>query len=145
MNEKTTNAIHWSFWVIGIVALVWNILGSINFFMHMNPDVLASYRASERVIVEGRPLWATGGFALAVFGGTLGCLLLLLRRSAAYYTLIASCLGVLVTMTHTLSMGIDFGTGEIVGILFMPLAVAAFLVWYAKYAELRGWIVKTSS
>lgn len=89
MNEKTIESVHWSFWVIGAVALIWNVMGVINFFVQMNSDVLAAYRESERAIVEGRPAWATGGFAIAVFGGVLGCLLLLFRKSVAYYLFIA--------------------------------------------------------
>ncbi|MEE9598378.1 MAG: hypothetical protein V3V96_16525 [Acidiferrobacterales bacterium] len=140
MNDETVGGVHWSFWAIGAVALIWNVMGVINFFVQMNPDVLATYRESERAIVEGRPAWATGAFAIAVFGGALGCLLLLLRKSAAYYLLIASLLGVIVTMTHTLGVGIDFGLGEILGIILMPLVVAAFLIWYSKRAQSKGWI-----
>jgi hypothetical protein len=140
MNDKTVGDVHWSFWLIGVVALIWNVVGVINFFMQMNPDVLAVYRESERAIVEGRPVWATGAFALAVFGGALGCVLLLLRKSTAYYLFIGSLLGVIVTMTHTLGIGIDFGLGEILGIILMPLVVAVFLIWYSKQVESKGWI-----
>ena len=140
MNDKTVGSVHWSFWVIGAIALIWNVMGVINFFVQMNPDVLAAYRESERAIVEGRPLWATMGFAMAVFGGAFGCLLLLLRKSAAYYLFVASLLGVIVTMTHTLGLGIDFGLGELLGIILMPLVVAAFLIWYSKNAKSKGWI-----
>ena len=140
MNAETVRRIHWSFWVIGAVALIWNAAGVINFFAQMNPDVLAAYRVSERAIVEGRPAWATGAFAIAVFGGTLGCLLLLLRKSAACYVFIASLLGVIVTIAHSLGVGIDFGLGEILGIILMPLVVAVFLIWYSKLAEGRDWI-----
>ena len=140
MNKETVGGVHWSFWVIGGLSLIWNVMGVVNFFMQMNPDVLGAYRESERAIVEGRPVWATGGFALAVFGGAVGSLLLLLRKSVAYYLFIASLLGVSVTMTHALGVGIDFGPGEIVGIILMPLVVAGFLVWYSKQAENKGWI-----
>ena len=140
MNDENVGGVHWSFWAIGAVALIWNVMGAMNFFVQMNPDILAAYRESERAIIEGRPAWATGAFAIAVFGGTLGCLLLLLRKSAAYYLFIASLLGVTVTMIHTLDVGIDFGLGEILGIILMPLVVAAFLIWYSKQAENKGWI-----
>ena len=140
MNDKTVGGVHWSFWAIGAVALIWNVIGAINFFWQMNADALAAMPESHRAIVEGRPVWATGGFAIAVFGGALGCLLLLLRKSAAYYLFIASLLGVIVTMIHTLGVGIDFGLGEILGIILMPLVVAAFLIWYSKQAESKGWI-----
>ncbi len=140
MNDETVRRVHWSFWVIGAFTLIWNVAGVANFFAQMNPDVLAAYRESERLIVEGRPAWATGAFAMAVFGGALGCLLLLLRNSAAFYLFIASLLGVIVTMIHTLGVGIDFGPGEILGIILMPLVLAAFLIWYSKLAESKGWV-----
>ncbi len=140
MNDETVPNVHRSFWIIGAVALVWNVMGVINFFVQMNPDMLAAYRESERAIIENRPAWATVAFAITVFGGSLGCLLLLLRKSVAYYLFIASLLGVIVTMTHTLGAGIDFGLGEILGIILMPLVVAAFLIWYSKQVQSKGWI-----
>jgi hypothetical protein len=140
MKDERVGGVHWSFWAIGSIALIWNVMGVINFFVQMNPDMLTAYRESERTIVESRPAWATVAFAIAVFGGALGCLLLLLRKPAAYYLFIASLLGVIVTMTHTLGVGIDFGPGEILGIILMPLVVAAFLIWYSKLAESKGWI-----
>ncbi len=138
MNDETVGGVHWSFWAIGAVALIWNVMGVINFFVQMNADALASFPESHRAIIEGRPAWATGGFAIAVFGGTLGCLLLLLRKSAAYYLFIASLLGVIVTMTHTISIAsstIDFSPFDILMMILMPLVVAAFLIWYSNRCQ----------
>ncbi len=142
MNDETVGGVHWSFWIIGAVALIWNVMGVINFFVQMNPDTLASYPESHRAIIEGRPAWATGAFAVAVFGGALGCLLLLLRKSAAFYMFIASLVGVIVQMIPHLGMvgsKID-GPFEIVMMILMPLVVAAFLIWYSKQARSKGWI-----
>ena len=83
MSDKSGGGVHWSFWVIGAVALIWNVLGSINYIVQMNADSLSAYRELERAIIEGRPAWATGAFAIAVFGGALGSVLLLLRKSAS--------------------------------------------------------------
>ena len=135
------NKAHWSFWIISVLMLIWNLMGCINFFVQMNPDMVASYQETEQAIIQDRPIWATAAFAIAVFGGALGCLLLMLRKSIAFYLFIASLLGVLVTMPHTLGAGIDFGTGELIGIIFMPVAVAVFLVWYLKYTQSKGWVV----
>ena len=84
MKDESVGGVHWSFWIIGAVALIWNVMGFINFFGQMNADALAAMPKAQRAIIEGRPAWATGAFAIAVFGGALGCLLLLLRKSAAY-------------------------------------------------------------
>ncbi len=142
MNDKTVGGVHWSFWVIGAVTLIWNIMGAINFFVQMNVDMVAAMPETHRAIIEVRPAWATGAFAIAVFGGALGCLLLLLRKSAAYYLFIASLLGVIVAMTPHLDMiGSTINDPfEVVMMILMPLVVAAFLIWYSKQAESKGWI-----
>jgi hypothetical protein len=140
VDDEKAVGVRWPFWTISVIALIWNVMGVINFFVQMNPEVVSAYRESEQAIIVGRPVWATAAFAIAVFGGAIGCLLLLLRKSVANYLLIASLLGVIVTMIHTLGVGIDFGIGEIIGIILIPLVVATFLIWYAKRAESRGWI-----
>ena len=143
MNQETAGAVHWSFWLIGAVALIWNVMGCINFFMQMDADVVASFSESARALVEDRPGWATAAFAISQFGGAIGCILLLLRKSAAVYAFIASLLGVAVVVIRTLGMAastIDLAPGEIAGYTLMPLGVAVFLIWYAKHAEKKGWI-----
>ena len=140
MNDKAVTRVHWSFWLISAIALIWNVLGSVNFFMQMNPDMLEAYRESERAIIQGRPVWATGAFAVAVMVGALGGLLLLLRKSAATYMFIASLAGVIVTMIHTLGVDYDFTPVELLVMVVMPAVVAALLIWYSKHAEGRGWI-----
>jgi len=143
MNDKTVRGVHWSFWAIGAVTLIWNVMGIMNFFGQMNADTLAAMPESHRSIAEGRPVWATGAFAIAVFGGALGCLLLLLRKSAAFYLFIASLIGVVVQMIPFFGMTgatIDFRFIDILLTILMPLAVAVFLIWYSKQAESKGWI-----
>ncbi len=143
MNDKKVGGVHWSFWIIGAVALIWNLMGVMNLFMQMNADALVAMPEAQRAIIESRPAWATGAFAVAVFGGALGSLLLLLRKFAAFYLFIASLLGMLVHMIPYLGMAgstIDFGPFEISMYILMPLVVAAFLIWYSKHAKSKGWI-----
>jgi hypothetical protein len=140
LNEKATDKTHWSFWLISIFMLIWNVMGCINFFMQMDPEMVSSYRETEQVIIQGRPLWVTAGFAIAVFGGVLGCILLLLKRFVSFYIFVASLLGVLIAIGHSLTLNIEFSTGEIIGIVLMPVLVAAFLVWYSKYVKSKGWL-----
>ena len=123
MNNKSVNGTHWSFWLISVLALIWSFMGCINYILQMNP--------------ESRPAWATGAFAITVFGGALGAILLLFRKSAAYYVFIASLLGVIFTLIHTFS--VEVSTGIVVGSL-MSLIVGALLVWYSKYALKKNWI-----
>jgi hypothetical protein len=64
-----------------------------NFFMQMNAQIVASMPDAYRAIVETPPAWATGAFASAVFGGALGGVLLLLRKSIAVYVFVVSFVG----------------------------------------------------
>jgi len=143
MNKETLSRVHWSFWAISAFALIWNALGSLNYLSQMSPDLVASLPETHRAIIEGRPAWATAGFALAVFGGAFGGLLLLLRKSVAVYVFIVALLGTIVTMIHTIDVAgstIDFRIVEVVVMILMPLLVPAFLIWYSKQAASKGWI-----
>ncbi len=139
MSEATATNIKKSFWIIAGVALVWNLFGVMNFFMQMTADP-ATLPEKHRAIIESRPIWSTAAFALAVFGGALGCLLLLLRKSAATNVLIASLVGVVVGAVPMLGMAGEFSIFENFMYLLMPAVVGAALVWYSKQAEKRGWI-----
>ena len=112
-------------------------MGCINFFMQMNLDSLAHYSETARSLVIDRPIWATGAFAITVFGGSLGCLMLLFKKSAAFYFFVASLLGVIVTNIHT--FGATSSIELLVGSL-MSFVVVGFLIWYSTLAERKGWI-----
>lgn len=143
MTNTNAAGVHWSFWVIGAVALIWNLMGSANFLSQMDPDMVAAMPETHRAIIEGRPAWATGGFAIGVFGGAIGGLLLLLRKSAAQIPFIASLIGVVVTTAHTLGVvesGTDFSPFEIVMMILSSPVVAVFLIWYSRLAAHKYWI-----
>ena len=138
MSDKTVVSIHWSFWVVGALGLIFNLLGCVNFVSQMNAEAGASMPDAYRAIVESRPAWGTAAFALAVFGGLLGCLLLLLRKSAAFYVLIISVVGAVAAQIPFLGMA-DFPSEAWVGWL-SQVAVGAFLVWYSTFAKSKNWI-----
>ena len=143
MNNVAVKGIHWSFWLISVIALLWNVGGAINYLMQTNMEFVSTLPETHRAIIEGRPAWATGGFAIGVFGGALGCLLLLLRKSIALYIFIASLLGIVVTMIHTANVAgskTHFSTAEIFVMILLPVIVAAILIWYSKLAMRKGWI-----
>ena len=138
MNDKNVSGVHWSFWVIGAIGLVFNLMGCMNFISQMNADIVASMPEAYRAIVESRPAWGTGAFAIAVFGGALGCLLLLLRKSAAFYVLIASLVGAVAAQFPLVGMA-GFPVEALIGGL-SQVVIGAFLTWYSKRVERKGWI-----
>ena len=131
------------FWIVSVVALLWNLLGVMAFVgqMAMTPDMLAQLPEAERIAIETRPVWATVAFGIAVFGGAVGSALLLLRSRMAKLLLIASLLGVIVQMAQALSASSlsDFGPGGMV-MTVMIIGICALLVWLSVVAQRKGWI-----
>jgi len=138
MNDKIVSRVHWSFWVVGIVGLIFNIMGCLNYISQMNAEMVASMSDTVRAIIESRPTWGTVAFAIAVFGGALGAILLLFRKSSAYYVFIASLVGAVVAQIPLLGMA-DFPVGVLIGGL-SQLVVTVFLIWYSKWTKCKDWI-----
>ncbi len=131
-----------AFWVIGAIALFWNAMGGLNFFMQINVETLARMPENQRLIAEARPLWATTAFGVGVLGGTVGCALLLLRTSSAIYLFLLSLAGVVLATVQSLGpikSSVDLGPFGIVLTVLMPVVVAATMVGYSIRAQNKGW------
>ena len=142
MSDESNIGVHWSFWLIGAFCLVWNLGGVMAYMGQMDPDTLAQMPESARTMIESRPAWATGAFAIAVWGGALGCIILLLRKSIAIYAFAASALGVLVQFTYELGMAgstVSLGPGDVAMAVMIPV-IALFLIWYTRLATDKNWI-----
>lgn len=133
-----------SFYLIGGFALLWNLLGVMAYVgqVTMTEEVLNSLPEAQRLLYETVPSWATAAFAIAVNGGALGCLLLLLRKALATPVLIASLAGVIVQMFHSFFMSNSmevYGPGGMI----MPIGVvvvSVYLVWYSMDVKKKGWV-----
>ena len=83
-----------------------------------------------------------GAFAIAVWSGAAGCLLLLLKRGEAVYLLGTSLAGVVVQMFHAFFMRKPFevfGPGGLV-MPIMVIVFACFLVWLGIFAKNKYWL-----
>jgi hypothetical protein len=140
MTDVTVGRVGRSFWAIGVVAVIWNVLGTINFFRQMNAGAVAAMPEAQRAIIEGRPVWATAAFAIVNVTGALGGILLLRRKAAANYFFIASLVSVVVQMFPYLGMPASTFDAAVVLYVLMPLVMAAWLVWYSSQARNRGWL-----
>lgn len=131
-----------SFWIISGLALAWNLLGIGAYLMHvmMPPEALAAMSDAERALYTGAPSWVTGAYAIAVFGGTLGCVGLMLRKKWATLVFVVSLIGILAQMGYSLLVQ---DTIEVMGatVVVMPLVIVAigiYLVWFARKAQASG-------
>lgn len=142
MKDALTRSPPKSFWIISSVALAWNLLGVGAYLMHvmMSPNALAEMSEAERALYTTAPAWVTGAYAIAVFGGTLGCAGLLLRKAWATPVLVVSLIGILAQMGYSLLIQ---NTIEVMGpgIVVMPLVIIAigiYLIWFSRNAARAG-------
>lgn len=56
MNDKTVGGAHWSLWVVGAVAVVWNVMGCINFVSQMNPESVSAMPELDSYVDTNRDL-----------------------------------------------------------------------------------------
>lgn len=133
------------FWAVGVLALSWNLFGLAMFYMSitMTPEQLAQLPAAQREVTEGYPTWLWAVYGAAVVTGTLGSLLLLLRRKLALPVFWLSLVAIVVLFAYALFPARMLELMGPAQALPMPVAVtvvAVLLVWFSRKAIARGWI-----
>jgi hypothetical protein len=133
----------WHLWLIGISGGLWSSMGVISFMLtQMNVEaVMSRFPPQQREYFESFPLWAVAFWAIGVFGGVIGCLLLLLKNRLAFHVLLASVIGAIVCNLGGLFL---LGGMEVMretnalGFTVFPIIVTAFLAYYAHAMSKKG-------
>ena len=145
MSEKSNTKPPVWFWIVSILALLWNLMGVMSYLeqAYMTDEMKAEYTAEQLTLMEGIPAWVTAAFAIAVWGGLLGCIALLFRKRWAKPLLMLSLIAILIQMAYSFFMT---NAAEIYGLIrgiIIPLLVIIIgiaLVQFARIAEKRNWI-----
>lgn len=129
---------------IVIIALLWNLIGVINFFIQINlsEEAIAALPEAEQALMNSTPLWSLVAFALGVFGGTIGSLGLLMQKKWAFYPLLFSLVGVVAQMTYWLffTQAVDVYGSETYTMPVLVILVAFFLLRLAKKGIAKGYL-----
>jgi len=139
--------VHWSLWVVGVIALLWHGMSVMNLMMQMSADGVARIPEPFRSIVASRPVWATLAFALSGIMGVLGALALLLRNRICGPLFFFSFLGALFTVLQTITVGAlsSLSGGMILLTVMGPVVFGFFLIVYAHKARKRAWLKGTKT
>ena len=139
----TTPGRPWHLWLIGTIGGLWSLIGVLSFVLtQMNAEaVMSRFPPQQRQYFESFPLWAVAFWAIGVFGGVIGCLLLLLKNRLAFHVLLASVIGAIVSNLGGLFL---LGGMEVMretsglGFTVFPIIFGAFLAYYARAMSKRG-------
>ncbi|MEM7660458.1 MAG: hypothetical protein AAF399_30425 [Bacteroidota bacterium] len=132
------------FWIVSGIALLWNVIGVANYLLQvtMSPEALAALPEAQQQLLENTPVWANAGFALAVWGGAIGSLFLLIRKSYAVPAFVVSLIGILIQQVYGVFLSDAWevlGAGGVV----LPLVVLGFgifLLWFSRKARAERWV-----
>lgn len=129
-------------WIIGVVALLWNLMGVYDYLMTQtrNEAYMSKFTPEQLEFFYGFPTLIVSAWAVAVWGGLLGAVLLLMRRGMAVWVLLASFLCMVVTAIHNffIANGAEVmgSTGTIFSVVIFVIALGLFL--YARAMKGRG-------
>lgn len=141
-NQKT--AVPMWFWAVAAFALLWNLMGVSSFLMQvsMTDESLKALPLAEQELYNSYPLWTYSAFAIAVFGGMIGSVGLLMKKKWAKPAFIISLLAIIPQMIQNLfftNAREVYGPGtEVMPILIIVFGL--FLVWFSTLAINKGWL-----
>jgi hypothetical protein len=134
----------WHYWLVVAIGLLWNGFGGYDYVMSntQGDAYLTSMgmTAAQISYFNAMPAWMTAVWALGVWGGVAGTVLMLFRSRWALHAFVASLAGLLMSLVYTYVMS---NGGEIMGQQGMMmnaivLAGCIFFVWYAWLMTKRG-------
>ncbi len=145
MSEARTKKAPLHLWIVGILALLWSLLGAADYIMTetQNEAYMSRFTPEQLEFFYGFPSWLVAFWAIAVWGEVLGAVLLLLRKRLALHALVVSFLCMAVTMIHDYGFAgaadIVGGVGIVFGVIVFVVALA--LILYARSMARKGILV----
>ena len=130
-------------WIVGILSLLWNCFGAYDYTMTKTRG--AAYIATTMPGVDANaalawinsmPMYAQVGWALGVWLGLLGAVLLLIRSRWAVWSFGLSLIGALLSLGYQMLLATATCPGWKARCLrSMPIVIIAFAVFQLWYAQ----------
>lgn len=132
-------------WIVGGLALLWNCFGAYDYVMTRMHNMTYIAQSMPGVDphaalawVDGMPLYAQVGWALGVWGGLIGALMLVMRSRYALWAFAVSMLGIVLGMGYQLLLAppLNGAGGKI--IQYVVILIGAALLAYSQAMVKRG-------
>lgn len=140
LETRSRTPIH--LWILGVLALLWNAMGVFDYLMTQthNENYMSNFTPGQLEFFYGFPTWVVALWAIAVWGGLLGVILLLMRRTLAVPVFLVSFVAMMLTAVRNffLADGMDVMGQE--GVIFsVVIFVVALGLWlYSRSMQKRG-------
>ena len=132
------------FYIVAVLALLWNLAGLLAVVANLRLSAadLAALPPEQQALHAAQPLWSVVGSVVAVVAGTLGCLLLLLRKRWAVALLGLSLAGVVIQDLGIFVVAGAAKTADMTPLVLqsLVLVIAVALLVLARQARAKAWI-----
>lgn len=143
MNAPGQAKIPWHLWAVGVVGVLWNSFGCYDYFMTMTKGEeymkSAGMTDAQIAFMHEAPTWLTAVWAIGVWGGLLGAVLLLVRNKLAVPVFIASLISFVISALYNTVIkpmpGAAAGHMIMMGVIFLG---CVFFVWYSMCVKKQG-------
>ena len=130
-------------WIIGFLALLWNAFGCYDYLMIVtaNAAYLGAMPGDQIAYMNGLPSWLTALWAVGVWGGLVGSVLMLMRSRYSVWAFGLSLVGAVVGIGYQMLLTArpaSMSQGMMGMIEYVVIIVAAFLLWYSWSEEKKG-------
>lgn len=130
-------------WFVGVFALLWSGMGALDYVMTQtrNERYLSNFSTEQLEFFYSFPVFIVACWAIAVWAGVLGALLLLFRKKSAVWVFLTSLAAMVITTVHNygFSNGLEV-VGDNFSLIFTTViflfALAFFL--YTIHMKKRG-------
>ena len=135
----------WHLWLVGILGLLWDSMGAFDYVMTQTRSeaYMSQFTPEQLEFFYAFPAWLVAFWAVAVWGGVAGTILLLLRKRLAVPVLLGSFVAMIVTAVHNFFLSNGLEVMGAVGLVFSVLIfVVALGLWlYARAMARQGVLV----
>tara|TARA_R110002051_G_scaffold209115_1_gene275034 strand:+ start:1930 stop:2367 length:438 start_codon:yes stop_codon:yes gene_type:complete len=142
-SNKTLKPPVW-FWIISVIALLWNLIGASQYLAQemMTDEAKTLMTAEQLKLLEETPTWLTAIFAIAVWGGVIASIGLLLRKKWSKSIFLISLIAVIIQMGYSTIMTktVDvYGSTALIMAIFITI-IAALLYYFSNYSIKKKWL-----
>ncbi len=96
------------FWVLGALFLLWNVFGCAMYLFDRlaSDEAILAMENGEAMLAASKayPIWASAGYAIAVWGGLVAAIMLLLRKKLAAPLFILSLIAAIICFIPSFTM-----------------------------------------
>jgi hypothetical protein len=140
-DEFTPRAVAAWYLPAAVASMLFMAFGCIMYLMHVLADP-AVMPLEQRAAYDAEPLWVTAAYAIAVWIGLAGAVMLVLKKKLAEPLLMVSLAAVLIWLAGLLlvtGLRENMSANDLI-VAIVVTALTWTIFWFARHSRQRGWL-----